>query len=193
MPPRVCLCECWCVCLCCPSGPALETSDKAAAVPLRDVSDALGPLGSLDGHSPTRGAAWGGGRSAASCSLCCTRSHHAAFQKGFRDGVWGLANALQWPESVPLRLLPPHLALRHRRSFHGTFLSQGLPETAYLSAGLAVFMRGFSLRGRANLLLINAEPGMLQVQRVLQEPAPAGDTALGSSPRRYQHIMWHWK
>ena len=113
------LCVCVCVCLCCPSGPALETGDKTA-VPLRGVSDALGPPGSLDGRSPTRGAAWGGGRSTALCSMCCARSHHAAFQKGFRDGAGVWQRLFNGPRASPpsatptlgspsQRLLPQHL------------------------------------------------------------------------------------
>lgn len=56
-----------------------------------------------------------------------------SFPKGLQRRGWGLAKALQWPESIPLPWLPPHLALHHSGSFRSTFLSQGLPETPLIS------------------------------------------------------------
>lgn len=47
-------------------------------------------------------------------------------------------------------------------------------------------MRSFSLRHRANLLLINAEPGAWHGQWVLRALALAGSTNVGTSPQCVQ-------
>lgn len=83
-------------------------------------------------HSSVAESHPGSCRGTASCSMCCTRSHHTPFRKGFRSPV-GAGKGSTMAQEHPPPLAGPHLSLHQRGSCRSTSLNRGLPETLLIA------------------------------------------------------------